>query len=135
MVATRQSELVSFDADAAASSAREIAGDDLLVATEFTPERFRVLYLSDRLVDAWGNVDDVVEVGEAVHTYRDDDYARRQHVEDIYPSVSESFGFVTYTDRMIIVRIVSGREGMYFTLVRGAETTPLVEAVKAILEG
>lgn len=134
MAVTRKSELTGFDADAAVDTARGIVGDDLLVATEFTPESFHVLYLSDRLIDAWGNTDDIMDVGEAVHTLTYDDFGEQSRLRDVYPSVTETFAFTTYTDRMIIVRVLTGTEGMYFSLMRGTEVTPLVEAVKAILE-
>ena len=49
---TKEPAIISFDGDAAARSAEEIVGEDLLMATEYTPQRFQVLYRSDRLVDA-----------------------------------------------------------------------------------
>jgi hypothetical protein len=131
---TRQSELTSFDANAAVKSARGVVEEDLLVATEFTQESFHVLYLSDRLIDAWGNTDDIMDVGQSVHNLTYDDFAERRRLREVYPSVSETFAFSTYTDRMIIVRVLSGNEGMYFSLMRGTEVTPMIEAVKAILE-
>ena len=62
------------------------------------------------------------------------DFAEQQLVADLSPSVAETDAFATDTDRMSIGRIVSEEEGMYFSLLRGTETTPLVEAVRSILE-
>ena len=134
MAVTRQSELTGFDADAAVETARGIVGENLLVATEFARESFHVLYLSDRLIDAWGNTDDIMDVGETVHSLTYDDFGERSRLRQVYPSVTEVFAFTTYTDRMIIVRVLTGTEGMYFSLMRGTEVTPLVEAVKAIID-
>ncbi len=134
MALTKSSEIVTFDADAATVEAKELVGDDLLVATEYTPDSFRVLYLSDRLIDAWGNVDEIMDVGEAVHTFMDDDFAEREFYDDVYPTVSETYAFVSYTDRMVVVRVLTDYEGMYFHLAPESQVTPLVERVKATIE-
>ena len=134
MALTKSSEIVTFDADATTSLAKDALGDDLLVATEYTPESFRVLFLSDRLIDAWGNVDEIMDVGEAVHAFMDDDFAEREFYDDVYPTVSETYAFVSYTDRMVVVRVLTDYEGMYFHLAPESRVTPLVERVKGVIE-
>jgi len=131
---TKPSSLVGFDADAATEAALDVAGDDLLVSSEYTPECFQVLFLSERLIDRWGNVDDVMDVGEAVHAFMHDDFTERELYDEIYPSVSETYAFATFTDRATFVRVLTGDEGLYLSLAHGADVTPVVERVKSAIE-
>jgi len=130
---TKSSELVTFDADEATALARDLAGDDLLVATEYTPDSFRVLYLSDALVDAWGNVDEIMDVGEAVHAFMHDDFAEREFYDDVYPTVSDTYAFASFTDRMVIVRVVTDDEGMYLHVAPETGITTLVERLEDVI--
>lgn len=133
MALTKSSELVTFDADEATALARDLAGDDLLVATEYTPDSFRVLYLSDALVDAWGNVDEIMDVGEAVHAFMHDDFAEREFYDDVYPTVSDTYAFASFTDRMVIVRVVTDDEGMYLHVAPETGITTLVERLEDVI--
>ena len=130
----KSADLVGFDANRATETARSVVGDDLLVSAEYTPESFQVLYLADRLVDRWGNTDDLMDVGEAIHAYMHEDFCEQRRFDDLYPSVSETYGFVTYTDRATIVRVLRGDEGLYLSLAPDTVVTPVVDQVKEVLE-
>lgn len=125
--------MVGFDADEALTRAQALAGEELLVCAEYTPEEFQVLYLSDRLIEKWGTVDRVMDVGEAIHATMDD-FTQRKRVGDIFPRVSDVYAFTTHTDVATFVRVLGRDGGLYLSLTAGAETAELIETVKAVID-
>ncbi|SDE91846.1 hypothetical protein [Halorientalis regularis] len=125
--------LVDYDTGAALEVATDHAGEDLLVCAEYTPEDFRVVYLSDRLQAEYDDLSEVVDAGEVFHHYGQLDFMSEDQFAEFYPTVSETQAFVAYTDFAIIGRVVGANEGFYLSVAQGTEITPLVDAVTEIV--
>ncbi|WP_424017271.1 hypothetical protein ACOZ4N_15500 [Halorientalis pallida] len=125
--------LVDYDTGAALEAATDHAGEALLVCAEYTPEDFRLVYLSDRLQAEYDELDDIVEAGELFHHYGQLDFVGEDQFAEFYPTLSETQAFVTYTDFAIIGRVVGANEAFYFSVENGTEVTPLVDAVTEIV--
>jgi hypothetical protein len=133
MNAEDRASLVDYDTEAALEAATDRAGESLLVCAEYTPEDFRVVYLSDRLQAEYGGLEEVVEAGELFHKYGQLDFVAEDQFAEFYPTLSETQAFVTYTDYAIIGRVVGETEGFYFSVEGGTRVTPLVDAVTELL--
>ncbi|RXK50582.1 hypothetical protein [Halorientalis pallida] len=125
--------LVEYDAGAALEAATDRAGDSLLVCAEYTPEDFRLVYVSDRLQAEYDELDDIVEAGKLFHHYGQLDFVGEDQFAEFYPTLSETQAFVTYTDYAVIGRVVGANEGFYFSVEGGTEVTPLVDAVTDVV--
>lgn len=125
--------LVRFDAAAAVDVASERAGDGLLVATEYTSDGFNLVYVADEVLEEYGGIEGVWDVGKRIHGYVHLDFEERRLFEDLFPPVEDTYGFVTYTDRGPVARVVAEDEGIYLSFRQGVETGDIVEAVADVV--
>ncbi len=129
----RGESLVGYDTEAALEAARDRVGESLLICAEYTPDGFRIVYLSDQLRAEYDEVGEIVEAGELFHHFGQLDFVGEDQFADFYPTLSETQAFITYTDYAIVGRVVGETEGFYFSVEGGTEITPLVDAVTEIV--
>lgn len=134
MTASDPAGLVEFDEGQALERAKDVAGDRLQVCAVYTADDFELLYVADDLLEYYDDESEVLEVGEALHGYMDLDFNEREVFEELYPAATEMKAFVTYTDHVIVVRVLSPEtEGLYVSLEPGTEVTPVVNVMAPIV--
>lgn len=133
MPTRNDSVLTDFDAIGALDAVQSRIGEDLLVCAEFIPEDFHIIYVSDTGLDGYRNETDIWVVGDVIHEYMNIDFLERELFRDLYPQVTETNAFVTYTDYAAIIRVLSGDEGLYLSVDPDAPVSEIVSDVTDIL--
>lgn len=126
-----ESVLTEFGAHDALEVIESLIEEDLLVCAEFTVEDFQLLYVSDAALERYDSETDVWVVGDVIHEYMNVDFLERELFEELYPEVTETNAFVTYTDYAAIIRVLCGDEGFYVSVDPAA---PVSEIVSALVE-
>jgi hypothetical protein len=132
MAIDSESTLVDFDADAAVDAAGDVAGDDLLVAVEFTDDDHETLHVADAVVEMYGGEASMREHFEEIQSYVHVDFTERQLFEDVVGG-GDVRAVVTYMDHATLARVLNEREGLFVTLSPSAPVTPVVETVEDVL--
>jgi hypothetical protein len=135
MALTRDSTVVSFDADAALEAALDVIGEDLRVCSEYDMHDYRILYVADRLVDLIGSEEAIEELAEELHSYVHIDFIERELFEEMAPTGGSVEAYVTRMEEIIIVRCLTDEEGVYFALERGVDLDAFLDAVVAEVHG
>ncbi|MCL9814137.1 hypothetical protein [Natranaeroarchaeum aerophilus] len=134
MAIRNDSVLTDFNATAALRAVEDRVGDDIFVCGEFTPDDFHILYVSDRALEQYDSETDIWVVGDVIHEYMNVDFLERELFNDLYPQVTETNAFVTYTDYAAIVRVLQGEEGFYLSVDPQAPVSEIVNELTAILD-
>lgn len=67
---------------------------------------------------------------EAVSSYVHVDFVEKDLFEDVFRAAGEVRAFVTYMDAVVLVRLLVGQEGLFFTVDSAADVTAFVTAVE-----
>ncbi|WP_435174572.1 hypothetical protein [Halorussus sp. AFM4] len=126
--------LTDFDASAALSAVRGVAGDDLRAFVEYDDETYNALFIAERIVDAFGGQAAIDEFAEKLHFNYKLDFTERDMYEDLYAPLGDVGAFAVFLDRETIIRYVGEREGIYVSVDPGANATPVVEALTDAVE-
>lgn len=129
MSVTRDSGVVGFDADAAVAAARAVAGDDLRVAAEFDVDDYRILYVADGVMEAYGSEAPIRETADRLHSYIHLDFVERELFEEIASGAGRLETYVTRMEAYTFVRHLVGSEGLFLSLDTGTALEPLLEAI------
>ncbi|GAA0229764.1 hypothetical protein GCM10009000_051280 [Halobacterium noricense] len=62
------------------------------------------------------------------------DFMEKDLFEDVFRDAGEVRSFVTFMDHIILVRILVGEEGLFFTVDPDSDVTTLVEMVEEAIE-
>lgn len=134
MAIRNDSVLTDFNAAAALRAVEDHIGDDIFVCGEFTPDDFHILYISDRALEQYDDETDIWVVGDVIHEYMNVDFLEQELFNELYPQVTETNAFVTYTDYAAIVRVLRGNEGFYLSVDPQAPVSELVNELTTILD-
>lgn len=128
------SVLTDFNAIGALQAVEDRIGDDIFVCAEFTPDDFHILYVSDTALDQYDTETDIWVVGDVIHEYMNVDFLERELFNELYPQVTETNAFVTYTDYAAIVRILRENEGFYLSVDPQAPVSEIVTELTTVLD-
>lgn len=135
MAVSNASTVVEFDADAALAAAREVAGDALHMGVEYDTVDFNPLYVDERTVTLYGDVEQMLEHFGKVHSYVHIDFTEQQMFEDVMFAAGGVRAFTTQMDHATLIRVLAGQEGLFLALDSDAPVTPVVEAVEDTIVG
>ena len=126
------SQLVAFDADAALTAAREVAGDAILSFAEYDSGSFNVMYASEETLTLYGGREAMLEHFEEIHSYVHIDFTERDlFSEELLPHAGEVRTIVTRQDRLTLIRLFHGDGGLVISLAPDEPIVPLLDAVES----
>ncbi|MFB6087098.1 MAG: hypothetical protein ABEJ85_01140 [Haloarculaceae archaeon] len=127
-------ELVSFDAGRALERAQSVVAGQVLVFAEITDRDYNIMYVSGEMLDRFDDVEaDLFEIADDVHEYEVIDFFERDVVDDLLPVAGEVQAFATFAELVVVVRILTGTEGVYITVPSGTDVNSLVSEVRAVM--
>lgn len=130
MTISDPSSVVTFDADAALAAAREQAGDSVYLCVEYDAEDFNTLYAAEQTLSLYDGQREMLDHFEEVLSYVHVDFMEKDLFEDVFRAAGEVRAFVTYMDAVVLVRLLVGQEGLFFTVDPAADVTAFVTAVE-----
>jgi hypothetical protein len=131
---TNSPELCSFDAAAALSVVREVAGDDLRAFVEYTDENYNPLFIAGQVVEELGGKTETSELADQLHFNYKLDFNEREMYEDLYEPLGEVAAFAVFLEDEILIRYLEEREGLYVSVESGPNATRIVEALNNVME-
>ncbi|MFB9806234.1 hypothetical protein ACFFQF_13470 [Haladaptatus pallidirubidus] len=134
MTISNRSSLVSFDVDSAVTVLRDVAGDSVHLCVEYDTEDFNILRADQLTLDLYDSEREMVDHFEEVLSYVHVDFMEKDLFEDVFRDAGEVRSFVTFMDHIILVRILVGEEGLFFTVDPDSDVTTLVEMVEEAIE-
>jgi hypothetical protein len=127
--------VVDFDAGAAQAAARSAIDEDAVrVCVEFDRDAYRVLYAADDAVEEYGGVEPMLEQFDRIHGYVHLDLTERELFTDLFQAVGAVRYTATAMDRLTLVRMYAGNEGMLLSLRPRCPIEPVAEAVADALD-
>lgn len=135
MSITRPSRVVSFDADAGLSAALDADEEHVRICAEYDIDEWELLYVADHVLEAYEDGEQTLELkAEDLHSYIHLDFTERELFEELAPRSGAVVAYVTRMEHHSLVRYLSGREGLFLSLDRGADLTAVLDAVEAAIE-
>ncbi len=134
MTVSNSSSLVSFDADAAVTALCDVAGDSVHLCVEYDTEEFNTLYADEMTLSLYSSEREMVDHFEEVLSYVHVDFMEKGLFEDVFRAAGTVRSFATYMDYVALVRVLVGREGLFFTVEPDADVTTLIEAAEDAIE-
>ena len=135
MAVSNAPTVVGFDASAALTAAREMAGDALHIAIEYDTTEFNALYVDERTVALYGDEESMLDHFAEVHSYVHVDFTEQQMFEDILYAAGGVRAFTAHMDHVTAVRVLVGQEGLFLALDPDAPVASVIEAVEDVLDG
>lgn len=134
MPLTRESRVVGFDADGAVEAALQVDADHVRICAEYDIDEWELLYIADDVLAEYeAGVDDLQSRAGKLHSYIHLDFTERELFEELAPNSGAVVAYVTRMERRSLVRFLSGHEGLFLSLDRGADTTAILDAVEEIV--
>lgn len=129
-----ESQLVSFDADAALAAALDAVDGPLYGFATYTSENFRLLHIDDRLMALYRDREQMREHFAELHSYVHIDFTERELFENqLFPEVGSVRTFVTQMDEMTFVRLLDVDQGVFFSVAPDEPVIELSEAIERAL--
>lgn len=119
-----------FDAGAAVDAAADAAGEDLLLAVVYDRERFEILRVAEVVRSFYEDDAAMREHFADVHSYVHLDFTERELFEDLFVGAGAVRSFTTHMDQLVAVRVISGTEGLFVSLVPGTPVRDVLAAVE-----
>jgi hypothetical protein len=125
-----ESRLASFDGGVALEAAQATARENLLSVCEFTADDFEILYVDDWIVDLYDDEAHLRDHYDTVLGHLHMDFLERETYEKtLLPNAGRVRANVTVMDRLTLLRVFVGDEGLYIALRPDSETRDVAEAV------
>ncbi|WP_049970144.1 hypothetical protein [Haladaptatus cibarius] len=134
MTISNRSSLVSFDVDSAVSALQNAAGDSVHLCVEYDTENFNTLYADQMTLDLYDSEREMVDHFEEVLSYVHVDFMEKDLFEEVFRDAGSVRSFATFMDHVILVRVLVGEEGLFFTVDTDSDVTALVETVEEVIE-
>lgn len=135
MALTRTSRVVDFDADAGLSAALDADEEHVRICAEYDIDEWELLYVADHVLEAYEDGERTLERrADDLHSYIHLDFTERELFEELAPKSGEVVAYVTRMEHHSLVRYLSGQEGLFLSLDRGADLTAVLDAVEAAIE-
>lgn len=130
MTIANDSTLVSFDAGAAVATLRAEMDESVHLCVEFDTEEFNILFADEMTLGLYDSEREILDHFDEVLSYVHIDFMEKELFEEVFRAAGEVRSFVTYMSNVTLVRVLVGREGLFFTVDPDADVTALVEAVE-----
>jgi hypothetical protein len=130
-----RSEVVDFDADAALSAANDAIGaENVFTCAVYDADTFQTVYVDPRVEGLYADTDHRQEHFEEIHSYVHLDFSEHDLFEELFRDPEGVRAFVTYMGSLVAVRVVSEKQGVFFSVAPDAPVTKLVTAVEAEMQ-
>lgn len=130
-----ESELVSFDAEAALAAVRGVAGEDVLSVTAFTHDAFDLVFVAEEVLSMYRDEDHLREHYDRILAHLHLDFMERDTMEkSLLPNAGQVRAVVTWMDEMVLLRAFGGADGLYVALAADADVGAVVDALAPVLE-
>jgi hypothetical protein len=134
MVGDGRTDVVDFDADAALSAGNDAIGaENVFSCVVYDAETFRSVYVDDRLEATYADQNQQREHFGEIHSYVHLDFTEQELFEELFRDSGGVRAFVTYMGTHIAVRVVTEKQGVFFSVAPDAPVTKLVSAVETEL--
>jgi hypothetical protein len=128
------SAVVEFDAEAVLAAANDAIGsENVFSCVVYDAETFRTVYVDDRLEAAYADRNQRREHFGEIHSYVHLDFTEQELFEELFRDSEGVRAFVTYMGTHIAVRVVTEKQGVFFSVAPDAPVTKLVSAVETEL--
>lgn len=128
------SEVVGFDAEAALSTANDAIGrENVFSCVVYDDSEFRTVYVDDRVAALYADEGERQKHFGEIHSYVHLDFTEVELFEDLFRDPEGVRAFVTYMETLTAVRVVSDKQGVFFSVTPDARVTELVNAVETVL--
>lgn len=135
MAVTRESQIVSFDADAAVSAALAADREHVRVGAEYDIHDWQILYVAEHVVEEYeASSDDLEGRGAGLHSYIHLDFTEQELFEDLAPGGGDVLAVLTKMEHRVLVRYLFDHEGLFLSLEEGVDLTAVLDAVEAAVE-
>jgi sarcosine oxidase delta subunit len=135
MAGDGRTDVVDFDADAALAAVEEIVGsENVFTCVVYDDTEFRTVYVDDRVEALYDDRRQQGEHFEEIHSYVHLDFSERGLFEELFRDSEGVRAFVTYMGDLVAVRVVSDRQGIFFSIAPDAPVTKLLTAVEAEID-
>jgi hypothetical protein len=136
MPVTGESDLVGFDADAALTAAREVAGDGVRSFVEFTATDFKTLFVDDGILEMYRDEAHMREhYGQVLDHLNMDFLERDAYEQTLLPNAGRVRAIVTRMEELTLLRVIYGDEGLYIALDPAVSTLDVTDAVEDVMVG
>lgn len=131
MALSESPELVGFDAEAAVAAGRDVAGDSLLTAVEFTASEFHPLYVVDDILAMYENRAHMDAHFDEIQSYYRVDREERTLFERELATAGTVRYLVTRMSHAALVRLYEPveDEGLWVTLASDAPVQDCADAM------
>ncbi|WP_277554304.1 hypothetical protein [Halobaculum limi] len=130
---TTSESVVSFDVDAVIAAIEDALddADSLHVVAPFTPETYELAYVDDLTHSFYRDDEEMTAHFDRIHEYAGIDFSEiGLVVDDLFPIANGVEYIATGLDYLTVVRVYTGREGLFVSLDPGADPTVVVEAMR-----
>lgn len=130
---TTSESVVSFDVDAVIAAIEDALddADSLHVVAPFTPETYELAYVDDLTHSFYRDDEEMTAHFDRIHEYAGIDFSEiGLVVDDLFPIANGVEYIATGLDYLTVVRVYTGREGLFVSLDPGAEPSVVVEAMR-----
>ncbi|WP_336133706.1 hypothetical protein [Natronomonas amylolytica] len=135
MVDNGRADVVDFDPEAVLSAANgAIGAENVFTCVVYDAERFRTVHVDDRLEALYADHEERQAHFGEVHSYVHLDFTERELFEELFRDPEGVRAFVTYMSSLVAVRVVSEKQGVFFSIAPDAPVTKLVTSVEAEMQ-
>jgi len=130
-------EVVSIDVDAATAAIRDTLddGSDLHVVAAFTPDTYEIAYCDEFTRSFYADDEEMAGHFDRIHRYAGIDFSEiGLFVDELFPVAGGVEYVATGMDRLTVVRVYTGSEGLLLTLDPDVDVTAPVEAVRDAID-
>lgn len=135
MAISRESEVVSFDAEAACEAARETVSGTLRAFVEFDADAFNPMHVDGETADLYDDAEHMLTHFEELHAYVHLDTLEIELFTRLFADAERVEYVTTAFDYFQMVRVYWGEEGLFLALDPDEPVGPIVAAVRGALGG
>jgi hypothetical protein len=132
MAGDGRTDAVDFDADAALSAANDTIGsENVFTCVVYDAETFQTVYVDPRVEGLYADAEKRQEHFGEIHSYVHLDFTEQKLSEELFRDPEGIRAFVTYMASLVAVRVVTEKQGIFFSVAPDVPVTKLVNAVEA----
>lgn len=127
-----ESKLVAFDAEAAVESARDVAGDSLLTAVEYTDDEWNALYVAESVRAMYDDAEHMAAHFDRIQDHKHVDSQERSLFESRLNAGDVRY-FVTQMEHAAMIRLAGDDgTGLWVTVESDASAVEVAERMSAV---
>ena len=136
MTEDTQAEIANIDGTKLLHRLRERVEEGLFAVAEYDAERLNLLYIDDATREMYPSEEVMHDHFETIHSYVHVDFAESDlFTDELFPPAETVEYIVTAMDFLTILRVYRGDVGIFLSVSPDEPIDPLVEVVRAELDG